>query len=105
MPQYLLSVYQPVGDPPPADVLEKIAGDVREVREELRAAGSWVFSGGLQSPSAARGIRPRRDGMPVTDGPYIEGKEHIGGLTIIEVATLEEALEWGRRFARATTLP
>jgi hypothetical protein len=43
--------------------------------------------------------------MPMTDGPYVEGKEHVGGLTIIEAATLDEALEWGRKLAHATTLP
>ena len=41
----------------------------------------------------------------MTDGPYVEGKEHIGGLIIIKAADLDEALEWGRKFARATTLP
>jgi hypothetical protein len=43
--------------------------------------------------------------MPVTDGPYVEAKEHIGGVNIIEAANLDEALEWGRRLAQATTLP
>jgi len=105
MKQYLLSIYQPDGDPPPADVLAKIMGDLRAVEEELHAAGSWVFSGGLHPSSSATVLHPRREAMPMTDGPYVEGKEHIGGVTIIRAANLDEALEWGRKLALATTLP
>jgi hypothetical protein len=105
MQQYLLSVYQPDGDPPPPEVLAGIMRDVAAVREELQSAGRWVFTGGLHPPGTATVIDPRRDGMPVTDGPYVEGKEHLGGFTVITAADLDEALEWGRRFARATTLP
>ena len=105
MKQYLLSVYQPDGDPPPADVLERVMRDVRAVDQELRAAGAWVFSGGLHAPSTATVLHPRREGMPMTDGPYVEGKEHIGGLTIIKATNLDDALEWGRKLARASTLP
>ena len=105
MKQYLLSIYQPDGDPPPADVLAEIMRDVRAVDEELRSAGAWVFSGGLHAPSTATAVHPRQEEVPMTDGPYVEGKEHIGGLTIIKAANLDEALEWGRKLARATTLP
>ncbi len=105
MKHYLLSIYQPDGDPPPADVLAEITRDVRAVDEELRSAGVWVFSGGLHPSSTATVVHPRREDMPMTDGPYAEGKEHIGGLTIIRAANLDEALEWGRKLARATTLP
>ena len=105
MKQYLLSIYQPDGDPPPPDVLAQITREVLAVDQELRSAGAWVFSDGLHSPSTATVVHPRREGMPMTDGPYVEGKEHIGGLTIIKAADLDEALEWGRKLARATTLP
>lgn len=105
MKQYLLSVYQPDGDPPPAAFLAGIARELETLHGELRAAGAWVFSGGLQPPSTATVIHTRGDGMPMTDGPYVEGKEHLGGLTIIKAADLDEALAWGRRLARATTLP
>ena len=53
MKQYLLSIYQPDGDPPPPDVLEKIMVDVRAVDDEIRVAGAWVFTGGLHPPSTA----------------------------------------------------
>ena len=79
--------------------------DVRAVDEELRSAGAWVFSGGLDAPSTATVIHPRQEETPMTDGPYVEGKEHIGGLTIMKAASLVEALEWGRKLARAPTLP
>ncbi len=105
MKQYLLSIYQPDGDPPPADVLAEITRDVGAVAEQMRSAGAWVFSGGLHAPSTATVIHPRQDGVPMTDGPYVEGKEHIGGLTIIRAADLDDALEWGRKLAGATTLP
>lgn len=105
MKQYLLSIYQPDGDPPPVDVLEKVMRDVRAVDDELRAAGAWVFSGGLHAPGTATVLDPRSDEMPMTDGPYVEGKEHIGGLTIIKATNLDEALKWGGKLARATTLP
>jgi hypothetical protein len=105
MKQYLLSIYQPDGDPPASAELEKIAGEVQAVEEEMRAAGAWVFSGGLHAASTATVLNPRSEPMPMTDGPYVEGKEHIGGLVIIKAESLDEALAWGRKVARATTLP
>ena len=105
MKQYLLSIYQPDGTPPPKPVLEKIMGDVRALREEIKAAGAWVFAGGLHPPSTATVIRHKDGDLLTTDGPYTEGKEHIGGLTIIKAPDLDAALEWGRKLARATTLP
>ena len=97
MKQYLLSIYQPDGDLPAPEVLEKIASEVRAVQEEMRAAGAWVFSGGLHASSTATVLDTRTDGMPMTDGPYVEGKEHIGGLVIIKAESLDEALAWGER--------
>ena len=105
MKQYLLSIYQPDGDPPPPEELAKIAADVEDVREQMRAAGAWVFSGGLHEASTATVLNARSDSMPMTDGPYVEGKEHVGGLVIIKAENLDEALAWGRKVAEATTLP
>lgn len=105
MTQYLLSIYQPDGNPPPPDVLEQIARDTRAVRDEMSAARAWVFTAGLHPASSATVVDPRGEGMPMTDGPYVEGKEHIGGLVIISAGDLDEALAWARKVARATTLP
>jgi hypothetical protein len=105
MKQYLLSVYQPDGDPPPPDELTAIMKRVHALQDELKAAGAWVFSGGLHAPSTATVVRVKNGEVITTDGPYIEGKEHIGGFTIIKAPDLDAALAWGRKAARAITLP
>jgi hypothetical protein len=105
MKQYLLSVYQPEGDPPPPEVLEQVVRDIEAFHDELKAAGAWVFAGGLHPPSTATVVRPKGRDLLITDGPYTEGKEFIGGFTIIKAPDLDSALEWGRKAARATTLP
>jgi len=105
MKQYLLSVYQPDGDPPPPEILDKIMQDVDAVQQEMKAAGAWVFTAGLHAASAATVVRVK-DGQPlITDGPFAEGKEHIGGFTIVRAADLDAALVWARKVAQATTLP
>ena len=71
----------------------------------MRAAGAWVFSNGLLPPASATVLRPSGGEVMVTDGPFAEGKEHLGGFTIVDVPDLDAALEWGRRLAVATTLP
>lgn len=101
MKQYLLSIYQPDGDPPPPETLEPIMRRVAAVRQEMKAAGVWVFSGGLHAASTATVVRPGNGDVLMTDGPYVEGKEHIGGLTIINVPDLDAALGWGRKLAQA----
>ncbi|MBO0828911.1 MAG: hypothetical protein J2P24_14150 [Streptosporangiales bacterium] len=103
--KYLLSVYQPQGTPPPPAELEKIMRDVRAVDDEMRTAGVWVFSGGLDSPSTATVLRAKGGDVLTTDGPFTEAKEYLGGLTIIDVPDLDVALAWGRKTAAATTLP
>jgi hypothetical protein len=105
MTMYLLSIYQPDGDPPPPDVLARVMADIDVINRELRATGSWVFAGGLHPPTTATVVRVRDGDVLMTDGPFVEGKEHIGGFTIIKAPDLDAALEWGRRLATATTLP
>jgi hypothetical protein len=102
VPQYLLSVYQPGGGMPGAETMARITADVRRFNEELRESGSWVFAGGLHAPSSATVVRA--DGM-ITDGPYLEGKEHIGGICVITTPDLDAALAGGHKAATATTLP
>jgi hypothetical protein len=104
MKHYLLSIYQPPGELPPGD-LKTIMADVQEVDEELRAVGAWVFSGGLHPPETATVLRRHDSELTMTDGPFIEAKEHIGGLTIIAVPDLDAALAWGGKLSAATTLP
>jgi hypothetical protein len=104
MKTYLLSVIQPDGPVPPAAELEKIMSNVYALQDEMRDAGAWVFSGGLHAPSTATLLRPSGDDVVMTDGPFAEGKEQIGGLSIVRAEDLDGALEWGRRLALATTL-
>ncbi len=105
MTQYLLSVYQPEGTPPPPEVLEKIMQNVGAVRDEMKTAGAWVFSGGLHAPSTATVLQLQGGEMLTTDGPFAEGKEYLGGFTIVNAPDLDSALEWGRKLAQVLPLP
>lgn len=104
MKQYLLSVIQPDGNPPPPEVLGPIMEKVGAWRQELRKAGAWVLSAGLTPASSATVVRARGGDALITDGPFVEGREHVGGFSIIRAADLDEALAWARRFSEATTL-
>ncbi len=105
MKQYLLSIYQPEGGTPPPEFLKRVMRDVDALIAETKAAGVWVFNGGLHPPSTATVVRPQSGDVLTTDGPYVEGKEHIGGFVVVKAADLDSALTWARRFARAITLP
>lgn len=105
MTRYLLSLYQPDG-PPPADLdLEQVMKEVDAFIDDTKFVGVWVFNGGLHPPATATVVRQRGDDVLVTDGPYLEGKEHIGGFLVIEVTDLDAALQWGRKMARVVRLP
>jgi hypothetical protein len=104
MKQYLLSLYQPDGDPPPPEILEPIMRDLGALEQEMKAAGVWVFSGGLHSPSTSTVVRLREGEVLMTDGPYVEGKEHLGGFTVIRAPDLDTALGWARKMAEAVAL-
>ncbi|GAA4605024.1 hypothetical protein BJY16_005221 [Actinoplanes octamycinicus] len=105
MKQYLLSVYQPDGGTPPPEVLEPIMEGLRRLNDDLRAAGAWVFAAGLHAPETATVVRVRDGADLITDGPFTEGKEHLGGFTVIQAPDLDAALRWARRMADVTTLP
>lgn len=105
MTQYLLSVYQPEGPIPPRETLDRIMHDLDEVNREMKAAGAWVFSGGLHAPSTATVARVKDGELLMTDGPFAEAKEYLGGISIIEAPDLDAALGWAAKVARASTLP
>jgi hypothetical protein len=106
MQQYLLSIYQPDGPPPPPEVLGPIMRAVAAVRDELLAADLWVFDAGLHPPTTATVVRAQGAAEVVrVDGPFTDGKEHIGGFSIIRAPDLDAALAWAAKLARATTLP
>jgi hypothetical protein len=105
MSLYLLSVIEPDGPMPPPEFLAKVMRDVAEFDQEVKEAGAWVFNGALHPPSTATMVRANGAEMLVTDGPFVEAKEHIGGFMIIDAPDLDAALGWARKMARAIPLP
>lgn len=106
MPYYLLSVVQPAeGQPPPPEVMAEIVRNLETFHDELREADAWVFAGGLHGPETATVLRPKDGDVLITDGPFAEGKEYLGGLCLIKAPDLDAALAWGKRATWATTLP
>ena len=106
MKQYLLSVCYPAGGTqPPPEALQRIMRDVQAVQKEMQAAGVWIFSGGLSPPTSATVVRHQGGDVITTDGPFIESKEQIGGITILKAPDLDAALGWGRKLARAIGTP
>ena len=106
MTQYLLSVYM-TGDEADwsEDEIQKIYGQVDEFNAEVKAAGAWVFAGGLHPPETATVVRVKDGDVLVTDGPYVEGKEHVGGFTVIDAPDLDAAMGWARKLSQALALP
>ncbi|RZS41165.1 hypothetical protein EV193_103485 [Herbihabitans rhizosphaerae] len=102
---YLLSVYTPGGTPPPPEVLDPIMRELDRVNKEMMDAGAWVFGGGLAAPSTATVLRKTDDDVLVTDGPFVESKEYLGGFTIIKAPDLDAAMDWGKKVAAAIGLP
>jgi hypothetical protein len=105
--QYLMSIYQPDGVIPPQEVLDEAMRGLGALQQEITAAGGWVFSAPLHPASSATVVHvPTKGGDAlITDGPYLEGKEHVGGLWIVDAPDLDVALGWARKASEATTLP
>src|SRR5689334_21605184 len=103
MKQYLLTIYQPDGPVPAPDAMRKIMSDVDAFLKDLKNADAWVFNGALHPPSSATVVRVRADEALVTDGPYVEGNEHVRGFCIVKAPDLDAALVWATRFARAVS--
>jgi hypothetical protein len=101
----MISVWYPEGgEPPPPDELEMIMRDVDALHTEMQTAGVWLFGGGLHPPSTATVVRStgeRNAGgdLLVTDGPFVESKEQLGGFSVVDVADLDEALVWAGKLA------
>jgi hypothetical protein len=105
MPQFLVAVHHP-DDFDSAKEPESTVRDIQALNREMVAAGVRVFVGGLAPARRAKSVRAQPDGkVLITDGPYIETKEHIGGFWVLEAADLDEALEWGRKAAVACRAP
>ena len=105
MKQYLISVYHPEYGEFAPEALDQIRRDVDTLNGEIRASGAWIFAGGLHPSSTATVLRVKDGEVLTTDGPFAEGKEHIGGFWVVEVPDLDSALEWGRKATRACQVP
>jgi hypothetical protein len=105
MTQYLVAIHHP-DDYDPSVEGEAMHRDIDAVNDEMKAAGIRIFVGGLRPASSAKSLRLMPGGaVLVTDGPYIEAKEHVGGFWVLEAAHLDEALAWGRKAAVACRAP
>ena len=105
MTQYLVAIHHPEGYDGSLEG-EAMMRDIHALNREMVAAGVRVFVGGLTAASDARSLRAQPDGkVLVTDGPYLETKEHIGGFWVLEAANLDEALAWGRKAVIACRAP
>ena len=105
MPQYLVANYLP-DDFDPSVVTEAMIEDIHALNREMIAAGVRTFVAGLAPASKAKSLRAQPNGkVSVTDGPYLETKEHIAGFWVLETADLNQALEWGRKAAIACRAP
>ncbi len=95
MTQYLLSVHYVDGQEPPAeDVIQQMYADVDELNQKMQEEGVWVFAGGLHTPDTATVVRSDNGEIVMTDGPFAEAKEQIGGFWVIEAEDLDAALDW-----------
>lgn len=105
MTQYLVAIHHPDDYDPSAED-EAMSRDIDALNDEMVAAGVRIFVGGLSPAGSARSLRAQPDGkVLITDGPYLETKEHIGGFWVLEAANLDDALAWGRKAAVACRAP
>ena len=97
MPQYLVAIQHPNNYDPSLEG-EAMIRDIGALNEEMDAAGARFFAGGLEPAAKAKSLRKQPGGeVVITDGPYLETKEHVGGFWILEAADMDEALAWGRK--------
>ena len=94
MAQYLLSVHMVEGEPtPPEDVIQQMYRQVDEFNQKLQAQGAWVFAGGLHPAHTATVVTAKDGDVLVTDGPFAEAKEQLGGFWVVEAPDLDAALK------------
>jgi hypothetical protein len=106
MKQYLLSVYDEVDSASLSpEAMAQIYKDVDDLNAEIKAGGAWVFAGGLHPASTATVLRVRDGEVLTIDGPYAEGKEHIGGFWVIKAEDLDAALAWAAKATKACASP
>lgn len=106
MTRYLVAIHHPDDYDPSVAEDEAMSRDIDALNDEMEAAGVRVFVGGLRPSSSAKSVRAQPDGrVLVSDGPYLQTTEHVGGFWVLEAADLNEALTWGRKAAIACRAP
>ena len=106
MAQYLVAIHHPDNYDPFVEEDAAMERDIDVLNEEMAAAGVRKFAGGLRPAKSAQSLRGRSNGeVLITDGPYLETKEHVGGFWILECADMDEALKWGRKAVVACRAP
>ncbi len=105
MPQFLVAIQHPENYQLPADA-EAMMRDIKALNREMIAAGVRDFAGGLEPAAKAKSVRRQAGGqVVVSDGPYLEAKEHVGGLWLLNCADMDEAVEWARKATVACRVP
>lgn len=106
MTQYMLTVHYVEGSIPRTDEEAQAAyGQVDVLNAEMQDKGVWVFGGGLHPPGSATVVRVQEGEVLMTDGPFAEGKEHVGGFWVIEAPDLDAALGWAAKATVACMEP
>ena len=105
MPQFLVAIHHPDNYNPSLEDASMMR-DIHLLNQEMQAAGVRVFAGGLQSAAKAKSLCAQPNAaVLITDGPYLEAKEHVGGFWLLECPNLDDALNWGRKAVLACRAP
>ena len=105
MPQFLVAIHHPDNYVPSLEDAAMIE-DIHALNREMIAAGVRIFAGGLSPATRATSLRAQPDGgVLITDGPYLETKEHVGGFWILECADKDQAVAWARKAVVACRTP
>lgn len=106
MKQYMLAVHSVEGEPAPSDeTIQRLYAQVDAINTEIQTAGAWVFGGGLLPAESATVVRVENGATTMTDGPFAETKERLGGFWVVQCADLDEALTWAGKCAEACMAP
>ncbi len=106
MAKYLVAIHHPDDYDPSVAEDEAMSRDIDALNDEMEAAGARIFAGGLYPASSAKSLRRMPDGkVLITDGPYLNSAEYVGGFWVLEAADLDQALAWGRKAAIACRAP
>jgi hypothetical protein len=106
MTQYLLSVHGPMDDSPiggyaSEEEMQRSFEETGKVNDEMQKSGVWVFAGGLMPIANTKTVDSKGGEVTMTDGPYAETKEYLGGFWIIDVPDLDAALKWATKASAA----